>query len=237
MTVVIHQPSYLPWLGFFDRVAQADLYVILDDVQYDKHGWRNRNRIAGPNGVQWLTVPILTKGQGYLLCREARIDPKIPWARKHLQAIRTAYGRAPYFARYFSGLSDLLMRPWERLIDLDVATTHWLFTILGLTPRTLWSSSLGVPGVTGASDRLVKICQQVGATEYISPDQSRGYLETALFDAAGIRWRFHDYRHPIYRQVREPFMPYLSVLDLVMQHGGESLAMLTSARQASGVAP
>lgn len=230
MKVVIHQPSYLPWVGLFDRVAQADCYVILDDVQYDKHGWRNRNRIKGPQGPQWLTVPVLTKGRGLVPCSKALVNPRIAWAKKHRQAIRSNYGRAPFFDRYFPAIEALLTRPWQRLIDLDVAASDWLFEVLGQPVKRLYSSSLQIQAPT-ASDRLAVICQRLGATEYIAPDMSKGYLDTAVFDAIGIRVRFHGYVHPVYPQLYGPFVPYLSILDLLFNCGDASLSILTHRAQ------
>ena len=232
MTVVIHQPSYLAWIGLFDRIAQADLYVLYDNVQYDKHGWRNRNRIKTPMGAQWLTVPILTKHRRGMLVSDALIDPKIPWARKHLQAIRTNYTRAPYFKQTIQPLTEILSRPWQRLMDLDIALEDYLFEALGMQVRRVVASQLGDTAAPSASERLAAICRLVGATEYISPDAASDYLDPQPLKAAGVTVRFHGYRHPVYPQLHGPFLSHLSVMDLLMNCGDQSLGILTHAREA-----
>ncbi len=117
-TLVVLQPGYLPWLGFFDQLSRADVFVYYDDVQYDKHGWRNRNRIKTQSGPQWLTVPVLHHGRGLPRILDAEIDRRQPWARKHVASLRQAYARAGAAARYLPELEELLCRPWDRLVDL-----------------------------------------------------------------------------------------------------------------------
>ena len=133
--VVVLQPSYLPWLGYFDQLYKSDIFVLYDDVQYDKHGWRNRNRIKTDKGSLWLTVPVLTHGQGLPINRDARIDTRQPWARKHLQALRVNYAKAPAFGEVFDALEPVLGRPWTHLIDLNRAVLEALCRPRG--PRSI----------------------------------------------------------------------------------------------------
>ena len=140
MKVAIHQPQYLPWLGHFAKLAAADCWIFLDTVQYEKNGWQNRNRIKTPRGAQWLTVPVKAR-QGTLIS-DVEIDAGQPWQRKHVEAIRVNYARAPYFDRYFGELAELLRRPWRRLADLNVEVTRFLAEAQGLTPRMLRASEL-----------------------------------------------------------------------------------------------
>ena len=237
MRVVIHQPSYLPWLGFFDRVAQSDVYVVLDTVQYDKHGWRNRNRIKTPAGPQWLTVPILTRHRPGLSVGDAMIDPHVPWSRKHVNALRANYARAPYGARYLDPLAELLHRPWQRLLEVTTALDEFLFRALGMHPRRVPASTLGDLTASSASDRLAVICRKLGATEYLSPDAAKDYLDPEPFQRVGVAVRFHGYRHPVYPQLHGPFTPSLSIVDLLMNCGDQSFAILTHRSAPVSVAP
>src|SRR4029450_12348279 len=149
------QPSYLPWLGYFDQLYKSEVFVLYDDVQYDKHGWRNRNRIKTDKGPLWVTVPVLTHGQGLPTNRDARIDTRQPWARKHLQALRVNYAKAAAFALVFDALEPVLRRPWTHLIDLNRAVLEALCRLLGLTRSILLSSELEVPGQK--TERLVAL--------------------------------------------------------------------------------
>src|SRR5438105_15591658 len=111
-TLAVLQPGYLPWLGFYDQVRRADVFIYYDDVQFDKHGWRNRNRVKSPTGPHWLTVPVRHTGLGWQRVLDVEIDTKMPWVRKHLGSIKQFYARAPYLERYLPELAELLQRPW-----------------------------------------------------------------------------------------------------------------------------
>ena len=222
--VVVLQPSYLPWLGYFDQLYRSDVFVLYDDVQYDKHGWRNRNRIKTPAGPQWLTVPVLTHGQGLLTNREVRIDARQPWGRRHLQALRANYAKAPAFGEVFERLEPVLSRCWTRLLDVNVAGLEALTEILGIKREIRLSSELGIPG--RRTERLVAICRALGADRYLTGDAARDYVDEAQFAANGIRLEYHRYQHPVYPQFHGDFVPYLSVVDLLMNSGRASLQLL-----------
>jgi hypothetical protein len=224
MRLVVLQPSYLPWLGYFDQMYKSDLFILYDDVQYDKHGWRNRNRIKTAQGPLWLTVPVLTHGQGLPTNRDARIDARQPWARKHLQALRINYAKAVAFAEVFDTLAPVLEGSWTHLCDLNRAVLDALCGLLGLTRRILWSSELDIPGQK--TERLINICRALGADRYLTGDAASDYLDETQFAAHGIRVEYHHYRHPVYAQLHGEFVPYLSVVDLLMNHGRESLRVL-----------
>ena len=225
MKVVVLQPSYLPWLGYFDQLFQSDIFVLYDDVQYDKQGWRNRNRIKTSSGPQWLTVPVLTGGQGPQLIKDIRIDSRQNWARKHLAAIRQSYAKAPYFGLYWEELANLLGHRWHGVADLTIAGIHLLAGWLMLDRLILCSSQLGIEG--GRNERLVSICKSLHADVYLSGRKAMDYLDVQMFHSVGIDVAFQNYEHPVYRQFHGPFVPYLSVLDLLFNHGPDSLAILT----------
>ena len=225
-TVAILQPGYLPWLGFFDQLARSDVFVVYDDVQFDKHGWRNRNRIKSPAGPHWLTVPVLHTGKNLPANQAVEIDNTRSWARKHVGSIRQFYSHAPHLTRYLPELEELLQRRWTLLIDIDLATTALLARWLGLERPLVRASELALAG--GQSERLLNYCLHFGATRYLSGVAARDYLDTALFVRHGIEVVWQDYRHPVYPQQHEPFVSHLSALDLLLNCGEQSRSLLLS---------
>ena len=216
------QPGYLPWLGFFDQMRRADVFVYYDDVQFDKHGWRNRNRVKAPAGPHWLTVPVLHHGKPRIL--EVEIDRRTPWARRHIGTIRQFYAKAPFAEPYVGGLEELLGRPWERLVDLDLALAAQMAEWLGVRTPVERSSALGIQGQR--SERLLRLCQHFGAERYLSGSAARVYLDVELFARHGIEVVWQDFAHPTYPQQHGEFVPYLSAIDLLMNCGDRSAAIL-----------
>jgi hypothetical protein len=223
MRCVILQPSYIPWRGYFHQIQKADVFVYYDDVQFDKHGWRNRNRIKSPQGSQWLTIPVHSKGNvvertainQILMCNNQN------WARKHWATLKQVYGKTPYFNKYASQLEDFYSQPPELLSDFTIALTIHLASSLGLErTRFVRSSALGAPGQK--TDRLVSILQAVGATHYISGPSARAYLEEEKLRAAGIGLEYMAYDYPPYPQLSPPFDPQISLLDLLFMTGPEA---------------
>lgn len=223
-TVVVLQPGYLPWLGFFDQLRHADVFVYYDDVQFDKHGWRNRNRIKTPAGPLWLTVPVLHHGKGPMPINETLIDNTASWPRKHIGSLKQYYAKAPYAKRYLPELEEILSRPWTHLVDLDLAVAGALAGWFGLTAPTLRASSLGIGG--GQSERLVNLCRHLGATRYLSGSAARDYLDVGLFERHGITVAWQDYQHPTYPQQHGTFEPFLSAIDLLLNCGDQSARIL-----------
>jgi hypothetical protein len=226
-TMAVLQPGYLPWLGFFDQLRRADVFVYYDDVQFDKHGWRNRNRIKTQSGPLWLTVPVRHGGLGFPKILEVEIDGRTPWARKHVASIRQAYARAPFLDRYLPALEELLHRKWDRLVDLDIAAAGLIAEWLGLSRRIERSSALGIGG--DRSERLLNMCRHFGASVYLSGDSAQSYLDMPLFAAHGIAVEWQQYVHPTYAQLHGEFVPYLSAVDLLLNCGDESGAIAAGA--------
>jgi hypothetical protein len=216
-TAVVLQPGYLPWLGFFDQLHRSDVFVYYDDVQYDKHGWRNRNRIKTQSGPLWLTVPVRHGSAGFPRILDVEIDTRTPWAHKHVASIRQAYARAPFLATYMPALEELLHRKWERLVDLDIACTGLMAEWFGLRRRIERSSTLEVGG--DRSERLVNICRHLGASRYVSGDSARSYLDVPLFERNGILVEWQQYTHPVYPQLHGGFVSHMSALDLLLNCG------------------
>lgn len=217
MTVVVLQPGYLPWLGFFDQMRRADVFVYYDDVQYDTHGWRNRNRIKTQQGPIWLTVPVRHSGLSKPRILDVAIDTRTNWAKKHVASIRQAYAGAPFVRQYMPPLEEMLMRPWERLVDLDIAVAGLLAEWLGVRRRIERASELAIDG--GQTDRLVNICRHFGASTYLSGNAAREYLDVPLFERDGVAVAWQDYTHPVYPQLHGAFAPFMSAIDLVLNCG------------------
>ena len=223
-TLVVLQPGYLPWLGFFDQMRRADAFAYYDDVQFDKHGWRNRNRIKTPTGPLWLTVPVRHHGQGQPRINETLIDNASRWQRKHVATLKQYYAKAPYAARYLPELEELVNRPWTHLVELDIALSGLIAGWLQLPVPAIRTSTLGIGGVQ--SQRLIDICKHFGANRYLSGDAASAYLDVPLFASHGIEVVWQNYHHPVYPQQYGTFEPYLSAIDLLLNCGDTSARIL-----------
>jgi hypothetical protein len=223
-TLAVLQPSFLPWLGFFDQMARSDIFVFYDDVQFDKHGWRNRNRIKTANGVTWLTVPVRHSGLHGQAIRDVRVDNSKRWAGKLVKTIQQAYAHAPHCDPYSGQLAEVLAASWESLLDLDCSVIHLMARWLDLGTVVAKASGLGIQGTR--SGRLIEICKYFGAERYLSGNAAKAYLDTRLFDEAGIEVVWQEYVHPRYPQLHGGFIPYLSALDLILNMGPESPKLL-----------
>jgi hypothetical protein len=230
-TLVVLQPGYLPWLGYFDLLNKADVFVHYDDVQFDKNGWRNRNRVKGARGPVWLTVPVRHSGRAGQPILDVEIDDHQNWRHKHLATISQFYARAPYVQAILPKLTELLKRPWCRLVELDLAIIDWLAAELGIVTDRNRASQLGIGG--DQSGRLLNLCRHFGATRYLSGDAARDYLDVARFSAAGIEVHWHNYAHPRYDQLHGTFVSHLSVLALILNMGPDSLEVLSQPRRST----
>lgn len=243
MIVSIMQPAYLPWLGYFDRLRRSDLHIVLDSVPL---GTSNRNNFTARNRVRvgsanaapvWLSVPLMS-GQHDTIIRDVVLADQPGWARKHAATLRHAYARAAH-GEYSALMADRIEAaaqaqyalPSGRLLPLLDVTTAALREWMGITTPTVSASTLHVSGAK--SGLILALCQQVGATTYLSGPFGRDYLDLDAFTAAGIRVAFHDYMHPVYPQAGAGFVPYLSAIDLVANLGPASRDVLS----ASGALP
>lgn len=220
-TLVILQPSYLPWLGYFDQIAKSDCFVFYDDVQFDKHGWRNRNRIKSQTGdYQWITVPVQIKGKNKPSINEVEVVHEIQWPRKHIMTLKQTYRKSPYQSQYIDELEDILKRPFSKLCELNITLTKWLCTKFDIQTEFFLSSELGVFG--GQSERLIRICKHLNCLTYLSGNSAKTYLDETAFNGAGIKLIWHDYEHPHYPQADGNFLPFLSAIDLLFNVGPDS---------------
>lgn len=224
-TVAIMQPTYLPWLGYFALMDTVDVFVLLDDVQFSKQSWQQRNRIKTANGPTWLTVSVLRKGRSHQRISEVLIDNTKNSLETHIRTIRQNYKKAPYFEEVFPDLKRLLDRDWQQLCELNIAVIEWIKAGLGIRTQCVRAHELKANGVK--AERLVNLCRALGATHYISPLGSSAYLEeTDVFRNAGICLTYHEYDHPTYPQLYGCFEENLSTIDLMLNVGKKSLSII-----------
>jgi hypothetical protein len=225
MRIGILQPGYLPWLGFFEQMHKCDLFVIYDDVQYDKNGWRNRNRIKTATGAQWLTVPVQIRFEQQPLINDVLIDNTSNWSKKHLASIRQNYSNALFYKQYIHLFEETYSTEWTYLVDLDMHFIVHIAKLLGIdTNKIVRSSSLSITG--DRIERLISICRHFNADTFYEGAAGRDYIDENIFKSAGIGLEFQDYRHPVYKQLYGDFIPYMSVIDLLFNCGEKSLSII-----------
>jgi len=233
MIVAIHQPHYMPWLGYLHRMAQADLFVVLDHVQFERRNHQNRNQIRLDGEARWLTVPVLQRSQKERIIDKLvdNTDPR-PWGAIHLATLRHAYREAPHFKDYAGALRALLEARWERLADLDRAMLDFLRDALEIRTPLVRSSELAAHG--GKSELILNLCREVGADTLLAGfGGSRRYLDAQAFGRAGVGIRWHEFEHPSYPQCGpQPFIPGLAALDLLFNCGPQSRAILFASHSA-----
>jgi hypothetical protein len=221
-TVCITQPTYLPWLGYFCLIKESDVFVFLDHVQYVKRSWQNRNRIKTSDGWMWLTVPTHSK-KGESI-NEVSIDNTKAWRKKHLNSIKTHYGKAPYFKKYYSFFESLYNKDWDNLSDLNVFVIKHFTSELGLSPNYVKSSKLNLKQKrTGLA---LEICKKLEADRYVSSIGAKEYMRKdgaeELFKDEGIKLEFFEYKHPVYPQLYDDFVTHTSIIDCLFNCGPES---------------
>ncbi len=223
MKCVILQPSYIPWRGYFHQIYKADVFVFYDDVQYDHHGWRNRNRIKTVAGSKWLTIPLRSTGElwrSQTIC-EKEISQDQNWRRKHFETLRHSYSKAPYFPDHEPMLERWYSARPSKLAEFTIRTTVELARALGLEKTTfVRSSELQCQGAQ--TERLLAILKKVGATHYISGPSARSYLDIDLLQQndIAVEWMVYDY--PEYPQIHPPYDAKVSALDLLFNTGTEA---------------
>jgi hypothetical protein len=223
MNCVILQPSYIPWRGFFHQIHKADIFVFYDDVQYDTRGWRHRNRIKTPQGVNWISIPVHSKGAQsiHIPINQIRICWDQEWNRKHLMTLAHCYKRAPFYSKYEPLLQEFYERKDEFLADFTIASTVAIARVMGIDQtKFMRSSELGVEG--GQTQRLVNIARAVGADHYISGPSAESYIEPQLFHDAGIQVEYMKYEYPEYSQLYPPYDSQVSILDLLFMMGEDA---------------
>jgi len=232
-SIAIVQSNYVPWKGYFDLIRAVDEFILYDDVQYTRRDWRNRNRIKTPNGTQWLTIPVDVKGKYLQKIKETRVSDR-NWARRHWQTLSCCYGKAPFFGEFKSRLEAFYLgEPSHWLSDVNRELIQLVCRLLGVRTRIRTSMEFEL-ALTDPTARLLEICQQAGATEYLSGPAAKNYLDTSRFERAGVRVRWMEYTgYPAYPQLHGSFDHAVSVLDLLFMTGPSAPRYLERERHAA----
>lgn len=225
MIVSINQPAYLPWLGYFHRIAASDVHVVLDHVQLEKNSFTNRNKVRTKEGWCWATIPLRTKGRfGSLAINTVEIDNTSRWTVKHWKTVQSCYSRAAYFSEHKSFLESVYSGQWIYLMELLQEMTTYFLTVLGISTPVLYSSKLSVEG--SKEELVLNICKKLGASCYLSGVLGKKYLREEMFAANSVAVAYQDYKHPAYAQQFTGFEPNMAVIDLLMNCGPKSQEIL-----------
>ncbi len=231
MIVAAHQPHYLPWLGYLDKLAKADVFVVMDDLQYEAQNFQNRQRLKLDAGPHWMTVPLVHGAQADRIC-DKRIDNtgfggRHHWQHRTWRTLQTHYSRAPYFATYARELEELYTRRWDFLLELDLHVLDLARSWLGIDTRLIRASTLKLTGQK--TDRILDVCEKLGAKVYLSGGGgSTGYLDTEQLARAGVSVMWQRFTHPTYPQRYQArgFVSHLGFIDLLLNCGAESAALV-----------
>ena len=223
MIVAVHQPQYLPWLGYFDKIDRADVFVLLDNVQFKKNEWQNRNKIKTSQGWQWLTVPVMYKYPQ--LISEVTINNRVNWQHKQKQAILSNYRKAHCYEFLEPFFKDFFSSTWGFISQLNIEMVKRLTAMLGIETPLYVASELG-EFPQDPDERLIAITKYFNADTYLAGMGGRGYMDLDKFSNNGIQVIFQDFKHPVYHQLFGNFEPFMSVIDLICNYGDRSLKII-----------
>lgn len=228
MVVAIHQPNFFPWLGFFDKIARADVFVVLDDVQFPKSGrgtWINRVKMLIGGRPAWITVPIKRNFHGVRSIREIEIDDSIPWRATIAKTLQFNYSKCPFFKSEWPIIDNLLMHDASLIWEFNLHAITTLVAYLNLDPEKLvLGSSLKVEGK--ATELLIGLTKAAGGNTYLCGGGAAGYQQDELFDQSGLTLKYQDFAHPFYQQSIAEFAPGLSIVDALFNTGKETVRSL-----------
>ncbi|WP_066634983.1 WbqC family protein [Desulfolucanica intricata] len=223
MIIAIHQPNYLPWLGYFHKMMSCDLFVILDDVIHSKRAITNKNKIKGPQGARLLSIPLANKE---VLIKDVNTLDDGKWYYKHWKSLEACYTRAPYWKNYKDLFLPIYANPSVKLADLNLRIIQVIREILNINTPMVYSSDIS--GLTGKrGTRIINICKYFGADIYLSGTGARSYNDEKEFTKNNIRLVYQDFKHPVYPQVWGDFIPNMSSVDLIFNCGPKSKEYLT----------
>jgi len=224
-----HQPNFLPWLGYFYKIAKCDIFVFLDNLQYSKNSFINRNKIKTSQGAQWLTLPVVTSGKFGQQILELTLFNKEKSIKKIFRTLELNYHKTKYFYDYFGKFQAILISNIDNLAEINILLIQWIIKLLEIRVAIKRSSELN--NIKGTStERLISICNSVGANEYFSGFGGVKYQENEIFSKARIKLKITDFEHPIYSQLYGEFIPNLSIIDLLFNCGKDSKAILLSGK-------
>lgn len=217
--VVIHQPDFMPYMGFFDRLVHSDVYVVLDQVQFEKNSkdkWTNRDQIKTKDGARWITVGVKKSSRDALI-NQVELSEEHDWRNRHLNMIKENYRNAPYFYEIYPIIEEIYRYKSDKLVDFNMNALEKVLSILDISIGIVYASSLGVKG--HSNQLLINIIKQLDCKYYLSGVGAKAYCDEKLFQEEGIKIMWQDYKHPIYEQQYEGFIPYLSILDVLFNCG------------------
>jgi hypothetical protein len=212
-TVCIHQPDFMPWLGFYHRLSQSDLYVVLDSVQFIRQGWQHRDKIKTAQGAHWLTVPVKTRGLNRQLIRDVGIEEKSDWQDLHLKTLRHGYARAPFFDQHYPPIADIYNRHHSQLMQLNLDLMFYFMGAFDIHIEVVFASHFLSIGTK--TDLLINLLKKVKATSYISGLGAKAYLQEEKFKESNIDLIWQSYTPNRYPQLHGPFVPGLSAIDFL----------------------
>ncbi|MBP7927625.1 WbqC family protein [Patescibacteria group bacterium] len=223
--ILILQPMFIPWIGYFNMINLCDVFVILDTVQFSKQSWQQRNKIGSVRGPIWLTIPV--KRNFGVLVKDAEINYSENWVHSHLRSIHLNYCRTKYFDEVYTLLEKHYLNSYQKVCDFTSNIIVDIASYLGITTEIIFASSLPTHKPLVPKDYLINICKHFGAKKYINGPAGRVLYTEQEFKDHDIDLIFHDYAHPTYSQAHGSFTPYLSTIDLLFNHGSDSLAIIS----------
>lgn len=231
MIVSIHQPQYLPYLGYFHKIVNSDCFVHLDNVQFQKNGIQNRNKIKNDKGWSWLSIPVIQKKEQNI--NEVKILPNSNWAIKHLKTVKACYSKSKHFKDNFEHIQDVYEKSWENLIDVNIEFVKLLCRMLDINTNFVFASEISSGGIS--SERLINICKSLNADTYLSGPGGQQYMDLNLFEKEGIRIVWQDFKPPEYEQQfpKVGFIPNLSILDALFNCGNQVRSFIAHQKKGS----
>jgi len=223
--ISIHQPGFMPWLGFFKKIMYSDIFVFLDNVQYVKKQWHNRNKIRTENGSKWISIPVHARFG--MNINEVKIDYSKNWNDEHLELIKRCYGKSKFFETYFSKIETILSKKTSLLLDLNLDLIKLMMDTFEIKTKTVKSSELDV--LTSGSTRILDICKKLDADVYLSGITGKTYVKEEDFEKSNIKIEYQNFKHPTYPQVYQPFIPNMAAIDLLFNEGNGASKVLREA--------
>jgi len=224
MIVAIHQPQYIPWLGYFYKMDKADMFIHLDTVQFRRNEFQNRNRIKAMNGWNWLTVPVEYTDHKQLI-KDVMVNNSIRWQNKHKKSIMDSYENSENYQDIITVIEWIFTSHWQSLSTLNIDIVNCFKELMGITTEEVCASDLSVD-TKQPDNRIIELIKEVGGDTYLSGPGGKNYMDLEAYKAAGIKVVFSTFNHPVYKQLFGEFQPHMSILDLLFNHGGDSLNVI-----------
>jgi len=220
MIVSVHQPQYLPWIGYFDKIKKSDIFVFLDNVQYKKREFQNRNKIRTKNGWIWLTVPVITKGKFLQNISEVEIDNTKDWQIEHYRSIELNYTKTEFFHKYKSFIEEIYKKKWSKLLDINICIIKKILEIFNIKTEIHYETEFNI--TTTSTQRIIDICKKLNADTYMSGIGGKNYLDEDLFIKNNIKLIYQNFKHPVYKQNFDGFQINMSIIDFLFNCGNKT---------------